>query len=149
MAFFQAKTCSHKLRKIENKNYRFDQSLPDPEQRIPNKQKKIKKIKIQLLLLFKPEQVEKGREREKIKIIVPINSYLTHNREFQNNSKKIQKNSKTNYGFFSSQNRLGQVEKEKKKNYRSDQFLPDPEQRIPKKQQKQIKKLKYTFTASF
>ena len=31
MAFFQAKTCSHKLRKIENKNYRFDQSLPDPE----------------------------------------------------------------------------------------------------------------------
>ena len=42
MAFFQAKTCSHKLRKIENKNYRFDQSLPDPEQRIPNKQKKIK-----------------------------------------------------------------------------------------------------------
>ena len=52
MAFFQAKTCSHKLRKIENKNYRFDQSLPDPEQRIPNKQKKIKKIKNTIITSF-------------------------------------------------------------------------------------------------
>ena len=52
MAFFQAKTCSHKLRKIKNKNYRFDQSLPDPEQRIPNKQKKIKKIKNTIITSF-------------------------------------------------------------------------------------------------
>ena len=52
MAFFQAKTCSHKLRKIENKNYHFDQSLPDPEQRIPNKQKKIKKIKNTIITSF-------------------------------------------------------------------------------------------------
>ena len=42
-------------------------------------------------LLFKPKQVEKGRGREKIKIILPISSNKTHNREFQKNSKKIQK----------------------------------------------------------
>ena len=34
------------------------------------------------------------RKREK-RIVVPISSYLTRNREFQNNSKKIKKNQKT------------------------------------------------------
>ena len=40
---------------------------------------------------FKPKQVGKGREREQIKIIVPIRSYPTRNSEFQKNNKKIQK----------------------------------------------------------
>ena len=40
---------------------------------------------------FKPKQVWKGREREKTKIIITISSYPTRNREFQKNSKKIQK----------------------------------------------------------
>ena len=43
------------------------------------------------------------------------------------NSKKIQKIKKHYYGFISSQNRLGDAEKERKKNYRSHLFLPDPE----------------------
>ena len=43
------------------------------------------------------------------------------------NIKKIQKIKKHHYGFFSSQNESGVAEKEKKKNYRSDQFLPDQE----------------------
>ena len=68
-----------------------------------------------LWLLFKPKRVGKGREREKIKIIVPINSYPTRNIEFQKNSKKIQKiKKKHHYGFVSSQNRLGMAEKERK-----------------------------------
>ena len=40
---------------------------------------------------FKPKQVGKGREREKIKIIVPLRSYPTRNRKFQRNRKKIKK----------------------------------------------------------
>ena len=41
---------------------------------------------------FKPKQVGKGREREKIKIIVPLRSYPMRNRKLQRNSKKIKKN---------------------------------------------------------
>ena len=41
--------------------------------------KKIQEIKKKpLWLLFKSKQVGKGSEREKMKIIVPINSYDTH-----------------------------------------------------------------------
>ena len=40
---------------------------------------------------FRPKQVGKGRESGQIKIIVPITSDPTRNREFQKNSKKIQK----------------------------------------------------------
>ena len=48
---------------------------------------------------------------EKIKIIVPIRSYPTRNREFQKNREKIKK---PRYGFFSSQNSLEKAEKERK-----------------------------------
>ena len=55
---------------------------------------------------------ERPRKREKKKFTVPISSYPTRNREFQNNSKKIKKH---HYGFFSSQNGMGLSVKEKKK----------------------------------
>ena len=59
------------------------------------------------------EQVWKGRERVKVKIFIPIISYPTPNREFKKeNGKYIQKSLKHHYGFFSSHNRLGKVEKE-------------------------------------
>ena len=64
MASFQAKTSWERLRKSENKNYRFDQFLPDLLQGLPKKQQK--------------------------------------------NSK----NKKNHYSFFSSQNKLGKVNKE-------------------------------------
>ena len=41
---------------------------------------------------FKPKQVGKGREGDKIKIIVPFCSYTTRNRKFQKNSEKNSKN---------------------------------------------------------
>ena len=47
--------------------------------------------KILLCIHFKTKQDGKGREKEKVKIIVPFRSYTTRNRKFQNNSKKIQK----------------------------------------------------------
>ena len=62
MGSFQAKTGWERPRKRENKNYRSDEFLPDPEQRIPKKQQKnSKNQKTSLQLLFKPKQVGKGR----------------------------------------------------------------------------------------
>ena len=61
-----------------------------------------------------PKPVGKGREREKIKIIVPISSYPTRNREFQKNSKKFQKIKKHHYGFILGQNLKEKAEKKRK-----------------------------------
>ena len=94
MASFKARIGWKRLRKRENKNYRFVTFLPDTVQKIPKKQQKnIKKYKKKIPLLhhFKPKQFGKGKEREKIKIIVSFRPYLTHNLKFQKNCKKIQK----------------------------------------------------------
>ena len=45
---------------------------------------------------------------------VPFRSYPTRNRNFQKNSKKIQKIKKYHYGFISVQNRLEEAEKNRK-----------------------------------
>ena len=77
--------------------------------------KKIQKIKkIQLWLIFKQKLAGKGREREKIQIIVSFCSYPISNRKFQTHSKKIQKIIKYYYGFITIQNKGGNVEKERK-----------------------------------
>ena len=54
------------------------------------KNSKIRK-KIPFLHHFKPKSVERGGEREKIKIIILFRSYLTRHRIFQKNSEEIQK----------------------------------------------------------
>ena len=74
-------------------------------------------------------QAKTRRERLRMcekKILVLIHSNPTRNRELQKNSKKIQKIKKHHYGFFSSQNRTGQAENERKKNC-SYQFLANSE----------------------
>ena len=43
------------------------------------------------MVSFQAKFVGKGREREKIQIIVSFRSYPMRNRKFQTNSKKIQK----------------------------------------------------------
>ena len=63
---------------------------------------------------FEAIKVGKGRERDKIKIIIRLRSYPTRNRELQKNCKKIQKIRKYNCGFISGQNRLEKAEKERK-----------------------------------
>ena len=65
-------------------------------------------------------KAEKERKKKKI---IPMSSYPTRNRKFQKNSKKIKNH---NFGNFSSQNTLGNAEKEKKKINRSDVLLLDP-----------------------
>ena len=90
MSSFQAKIGWKKPRKREHKNYRFVPFLLDWLEKIPKKQQKNSKIfKIRLWFHFKPKLVGKDCEREKIKIIVPLRSYLTGYRKFQENSKKI------------------------------------------------------------
>ena len=75
MAPFQAIIGWKRLRKRENKNYRFVSFQPNAKQKIPKKQQRNSKIKkIQLWLHFKPKQVGEGQEREIMKINVPIRS---------------------------------------------------------------------------
>ena len=89
--------------------------MPDAKQKIPKKQQKIKKIKkIPLWRLFKPKLIGEGREREKIKIVVPFRTYPMRNRKFQKNSNKIEKIKKYHYGLISSQNRSEKAEKQRK-----------------------------------
>ena len=52
--------------------------------------------------------------KREYKIIILFRFYLTCNRKFQKNSKKIQKVKKYHYGFISSENRLEKEEKERK-----------------------------------
>ena len=70
----------------------------------------------------------KGREKEKIKIVILFRSYPTHNRKFQKNSNKVEKIKKYHYGLISSQNRLEKAKKEKINivvPFRSVPFPPD------------------------
>ena len=79
MASFQAKKGWKRTRKSENKNCLSVPFLPNGKYKIP----KIEKKKIQLWLYFKPKQDGKGREREKIKIIVPFRTNPMRNRKLQ------------------------------------------------------------------
>ena len=92
MASFRAKMGRKRPRKSENKNYCSVSFLPEGLEKIPKKQQKYSKnYKKPLWLHFMANQIGKGREREKIKIIVSLRSYPTGYRKFQKNNKKIQK----------------------------------------------------------
>ena len=136
MALFKSKTSRVRPRKREKKNYRSDQFLLNPEQRIPKKQQKIQKIKKHHYDFISSQNGsgEAVKERKK-KFIDPISSYLTRNREFQKDSKKIQKIKNIVMDSFQAKTGWNQLRK-RKKNYRSDQLVPDQEQKISKKQQK-------------
>ena len=92
MASFQAKIGQKMQRKGQNKNCR---SVPfrsywTHNRKFQSNSKKIQKIlKIPLRLHFKPKQVGKYREKEKIKIVISFRSVPT--RRILENSKKISK----------------------------------------------------------
>ena len=73
---------------------------------------------------FQAKQVEKGKEREKIKIIVPFRSYITRYRKFQKNSKNIQKIKNSIAASFQAKIGWKRQRKGENKNYRSVSFLP-------------------------
>ena len=95
MVSFQAKIGWKGLRKRENKNY------------------------------HSVTQVGKGREREKIKIIVPFRSYPTRNRKFQNKAKKFKKSKNMITASFHAKIGWKRLRKRENRNYRSVSFLPD------------------------
>ena len=88
MVSFQAKIGWKMLRKRENKNYRFVSFLPNAQQKIP---KKFKKLKNSIVDTFQAKIDWRRMRKREIKIIVPLRSYPTRNRKFQ---KKWQNNSK-------------------------------------------------------
>ena len=77
MASFEAKIFWKRPRRREYKNYCFITFLPNALQKILKKQQKNKKIP--LWLNFNSKSVERGWEREKIKIIVLFRLNLTDN----------------------------------------------------------------------
>ena len=85
--------------------------------------KKLKKIP--LWLHFKPKYVGKGREREKIKIIVPFRYNQTHNRKFQKKAKKFKKLKNSVMGLFQAKVGRKRLGKRENRNYRFVPFLPD------------------------
>ena len=100
MKSFQAKIGQRKPRKRENKN---SLSVPFRSYSMHNgkfqrNSKKIKNIKKKSLWHdFKPKQVGKFCQREKIKILVPFRSYPKRNRKYHKNIKKFKK---YHYGFI-------------------------------------------------
>ena len=88
MASFQVKIGWKRPRKRENKIIVPFRYYPTSNRKFQKNSKKIKKIA--LWLYFKPKQVGKGSEREKIENIVPFRSVPT--RRVIENSKKVAKN---------------------------------------------------------
>ena len=123
MSSFQAKIGWKMQRKIETKKCRSVSFLLDALQKIQKKQLKISKTL--LWLHFMQNQVGKGTEREKIKIVVPFCSHSTQNRKFLKNSKKIKKLKNTFMASFHAKTGLKILRNRENKNYRSVSFLPD------------------------
>ena len=113
MASFQAKIGWKMPRKRKSKNYRSVSFQPEEKQKIKKKQQiNSKNERIPLRVHLKPKYDGKGREKQKIRIIVPFRSCLALNRKFKENSKKIQKIKKHHYGFISRKRRLEKDVKE-------------------------------------
>ena len=80
MDSFQTKIRPKRQRKREKKNNCFVLSNPTRNRKFQkNSKKNFENQKIPLRLHFKKKQVGKGREIEKIEIIIPFRSYPTPN----------------------------------------------------------------------
>ena len=92
-------------------------SDPKRSKKFHKNSKKIKKIP--LWLHFKPKQVGKGSEREKIRIILPFRSYSKRDGKFQKNSKKIKNiKKKTIMALFQAKIGWKMPRQRENKNYR-------------------------------
>ena len=95
--------------------------------------------------------LEKGGERDKLKIIVRFRSYPTRNRKFPKNSNKNSKKLKyTIMPSFQAKISLKRLRKRENNNYRSIPFCSYPTRnRKFLNNSKKFKKLKNTIMASF
>ena len=92
-----------------------------------------------LLVHFKPKQADKGREKEKIKIVVPFHSNPALNKKFKKFAKKFKKLKNTLIDSFLAKISWKMNRWRENKNYRSVPFLPGTKQKFKKKQQKNSK----------
>ena len=79
---------------------------------------------------------QNGFEKERKKYIVPIHPTWPRIENSKKKGKKIQKIKKHPSGYISSQYRSGQVEKERKKNCRSDPYYPIQNRKFQKEGKK-------------
>ena len=140
MASFHAKI-GWKRQKIEKIKIMVPfRSYLTGQRKFKKNSKKVQKIeKYDYCFISSQTRLERAEKQGNIQVIVPFRSYTTCQTKFQINSKKIQKIKKYHYGFISSQHRLKRLRKRENKNYRSVTFLHDRLDKIPKKQQKNLK----------
>ena len=131
MASFKAKIGWKRRRNRENKNCLSVPFVLDGKYKIPGKNKKMP-----LWLHFKPKQVGKGREIEKIKNAVPFRSHPTRSRKFQKNRRKFKKIQKIQLWLHFKPKQDGKGPEREKKNYRFVSFRTDVLEKIQEKQQK-------------
>ena len=80
-------------------------------------------------LHYKPKQVLKGWEREKIKIIVSFRSYPKFNRKLHKNNKKFKKQKKYDNGSFQAKIGRKKMKNRENKNYRFVSFRSNTSQK--------------------
>ena len=113
MASFQANIGWEMPKKRENKNYHSDQFQPNPLQRIRKKQQKNSKDKKNIILASSQPKIGWERPRKRENKNYRSDQFLPDS--LQRIPKKQQKNKKKHhYGFFSTQNKLGNAEKYRK-----------------------------------
>ena len=126
MASFQAKMGMERPRKREKKNYRSDHFLPEQEQKIKKKQKKIQKIQKHRYSLFSCQNGSGAAEKERKKKLsfqsIPTQPGIENYKKIAKQFKKLKK---INMASFHDKTGWERSRKREKKNYRSDQFLPD------------------------
>ena len=139
------------MRQVEKEKKKFQSRipfLPDPGQKIAKKFQKIQKHNSDII------SIETGlgqiKKKKKKKNLVPNSVPTRHGHEYS--KKKKQKNSKNKKhysGIISIQIWKRQAEKERIKFQSRIPFLPDPGQKIPKKIEKKLKKLKNIILVLF
>ena len=128
MASFHGKIGWKGQRKRENKNYRSIMFLPNRLEKIPKKFKKYN-----YGIISSQNRLEKAEKERKLK----LSFRFVPSRRARENSKKIAKKYKKlkNTITASFQAKIGQkmLRKRENKNYRYVSFLPDGQEKIPKK----------------
>ena len=152
MATFQAEIGRKRMRKGEIKITVPFRSYPTCDRKFQKKQQKnLKNSKISMWLHYKPKQVLKSREREKIKIIVSFR-FVSIGCVIENSirmAKKLKKLKNAIMATFQAKIGLKNRRKFENKNYGFIPFLPDAYLNIPEKQQKNSKNWKIPLWLHF
>ena len=122
VASFQAKIGFKRLGRRDNKNYSSVSFLPDLQQKIPKKNKKIKKYHYKFISSQNRLEIDEKERNKNYRSIsfrsVPTRCVIENSKRV---AKKFKKLKKYHSGFIASENRQEKAAKERHKNYR---FVP-------------------------